>query len=303
MGTALRSASRPADEVFQLAEDVTGLPLRTLCDEGPLADLTRTSVAQVAVVAVSLAAAAYLEELLGRPPRFGAVAGHSVGELAAYCCAGALDVESTLHLVHRRGQLMERDAEDVDGTMVAVLNLDPARLARICVEAGERTGAGVEVANLNAPGQTVLSGARAAIAVASEMATAAGARRVIPLAVGGPFHSQYMEAAAADFKQAVSDVSFRTPHTPIVLNTTAEPTTDVEALRDELPRQITSPVRWEESIRTLARMGCLTFVELGSGQVLSGLARRILPEGQVVTAGVPDAVVAVADLFTQVASH
>jgi [acyl-carrier-protein] S-malonyltransferase len=297
MGTALCKASPAAEQIFQLAEDVTGLPLRKLCEEGPLTELTRTSVAQIAVVAVSLATAAHLEELLGHPPEATGVAGHSVGELAAYCCAGTLDVETTIRLVHQRGQLMERDSAQVDGTMVAVLNLDADRLQAVCADASAQSGSTVQVANHNAPGQVVLSGNRAAIAAASDIATAAGARRVIPLAVGGPFHSRYMDAAARDFRTLVAEVIFRPPHTPIVLNTTAGGTTDIDLLRDELSVQITSPVRWEDSLHTLVGMGCDTFIELGPGQVLTGLVRRTLPEARTYAAGSPEALAAVVDLY------
>jgi [acyl-carrier-protein] S-malonyltransferase len=303
MGTALRQASRSAEDLFQLAEDVTGLPLRQLCEEGPLSELTRTSVAQIGVVVVSLAAAAHLDEMLGRRPEAIAVAGHSVGELAAYCWAGALDAETTIRLVHRRGQLMERDSSQVDGTMVAVLNLGAEALVRLCSEASARTGSTVQVANLNAPGQVVLSGERTAIAAASELATAAGARRVIPLTVGGPFHSRYMEAAARNFADAVSRADFHQPHTPIVLNTTAAATTNVEALRGELVTQITSPVRWEESVQALARMGCTSFVELGPGQVLTGLVRRTCPEAHAVAAGTPEEVNSIVQQLAGAASR
>ncbi len=298
MGTALRQASPAVEKIFELAEDLSGLPLRRLCDEGPLPELTRTSIAQIAVVVVSLAAAQHLEEVLGRRPEVAAVAGHSVGELAAYCWAGVLEPETTIKLVHQRGQLMERDSSQADGTMVAVLNLDAESLRGICAEASGKAGASVEVANLNAPGQVVLSGDRAAIAVATELATAAGARRVIPLTVGGPFHSRYMKTAAKDFRDIVSQADFHQPSIPIVLNTTAAATTDIDALRAELPLQVTSPVLWEDSLHTLADMGCATFVELGPGQVLSGLVRRTLPDARSIAAGTPDAISAVAELFS-----
>ena len=303
MGTALRRASRAAEDLFQLAEDVTDLPLRKLCEEGPLSELTRTSVAQIGVVVVSLAAAIHLEEMLSRKPEAIAVAGHSVGELAAYCWAGALDAETAIRLVHRRGQLMERDSSQVDGTMVAVLNLDAEALLSVCTQASAQTGSTVQVANLNAPGQVVLSGERTAIAAASELATAAGARRVIQLTVGGPFHSRYMEPAARDFADAIGHADFHQPHTPIVLNTSAAATTDVEALRGELVTQITNPVRWEDSLQALARLGCTTFIELGPGQVLTGLVRRTLPEAGAVSAGTPEEVENIVQQLAGMASH
>jgi [acyl-carrier-protein] S-malonyltransferase len=303
MGTALRRASRGAEEVFLLAESITDLPLRRLCDEGPLEELTRTSIAQVAVVAVSLAAGTYLRELVGRPPAARAVAGHSVGELAAFWWAGVFDTETTIRLVHQRATLMERDAAQVDGTMVAVLNLDASTLRSVCEQASDMAGGSVEVANLNAPGQVVLSGDRGAIAAAAELATAAGARRVIPLNVGGPFHSRYMAAAARDFRDVVAAADFNAPDTPIVLNTSGEATIDPDRLRQELAEQITSPVRWEESVHALARMGCAAFVELGPGDVLTGLVRRTLPEASGLPAGIPDAIQTAAALLVGAPSY
>jgi len=298
MGVALRRTSARAEEIFVLAEEVSRLPLRKLCEEGPIEELTRTRVAQLAVVTVSLAAAAHLEEVLGARPSVVAVAGHSVGELAAYCWGGALELETTLRLVHRRGELMERDSSQIDGTMVAVLNLDAEPLSKLCAEASLRTGTCVEVANLNAPGQVVLSGDREAIAAVTELATAAGARRVIPLTVGGPFHSRYMAAAGADFASVVTNETFSTPHTPVVLNTSGRAVSDPQALAEELAVQITSPVRWEDSVRELQSMGCSTFIELGPGQVLTGLIRRTLPEANAVSAGTPETVASVSQLFT-----
>src|SRR5436190_679577 len=200
MGVALRHASARAEEIFALAEEVSRLPLRRLCEEGPLEELTRTRVAQ------------------------------------------------------------------------------------LCAQASGQTGTSVEVANLNAPGQVVLSGDREGIGAATELATRAGARRVIPLSVGGPFHSRYMAAAAAEFASVVEGAGFATPHTPVVLNTSGRAVSDPEALAAELAVQITSPVRWEESVRQLQAMGCSTFIELGPGQVLTGLIRRTLPDANAVSA-------------------
>lgn len=294
MGVALRQASDTADMLFRLADEVSGLPIGELCASGPLEALTRTNVAQTAVVATSLAAAAVLEEVLGGPPYVTAVAGHSVGELAAMCWASALDVSTALGLVHERGRLMERDSATTDGTMVAVLGLQAQQLESICAKASALSGERVQVANRNAPGQVVLSGHRVAIASAGELALAAGARRVLPLSVGGPFHSVYMEAAAADFEGPVARAAVRQPRVPIVLNTTATGTTDPGVLKDELPLQITRPVRWEESLLALGEMGCDIFVELGPGQVLTGMVKRTLPQATALAAGNPETVAKVA---------
>jgi [acyl-carrier-protein] S-malonyltransferase len=202
--------------------------------------------------------------------------------------AGALDNETALHLVHERGRLMARDSAGCDGSMAAVLGLDAATLDAICEAASAKSAGSVQVANLNAPGQIVISGDRAAIATASELAKGAGARRVLPLTVGGPFHSVYMEQAARDFRNVVASVSIHRPTTPIVLNTSAEPTTDPDTLRKELSSQITSPVRWEASLRTLADMGGDQFLELGPGQVLTGMVRRTVEAAVATAAGTPE---------------
>jgi len=288
MGVALRSVSPAADVLFQTSDRTTGLPISALCADGPLAELTRTDAAQVAVVVTSMAAAVVLEEQLGGRPEVLAVAGHSVGELAAMWWAGALDTETALHLVHERGRLMARDSAACDGSMAAILGLDDATLDSICATASAKSAGSVQVANLNAPGQVVLSGDRAALAAASELAKGAGARRVLPLTVGGPFHSVYMEQAARDFRNIVASVNIKKPTTPIVLNTSAEPTTDPDLLREELSSQITSPVRWEASLQKLADMGSDQFLELGPGQVLTGLVRRTVAAAAATAAGTPE---------------
>jgi len=302
MGVALREASPRADLLFRLAEHVSGLPIGELCAKGPLEELTRTNVAQLAVVVTSLAAAAYLEEQLGSRPEVTAVAGHSVGEFAALCWAGSLDEASTLQLVHERGRLMERDSAASGGTMVAVLGLDRDTLDAICRAASSATGETVQVANVNAPGQVVLSGHRSAIEEASTQATAQGARRVMSLNVGGPFHSVYMANAAREFQEVVHQASFAMPHTPIVLNTDAQSTTDVSRLQGELPDQITRSVLWEDSLYTLKNLGCTTLVELGPGQVLTGLAKRTVPDARLFAAGTPEALDQVVTLLQEVTS-
>lgn len=292
MGTALWEQSACVRQLFDLAERTTGLAIGDLCRCGPIEALTRTQVAQLAVVVTSLAAAAYLEERLGHRPRVRAVAGHSVGELAALCWAGALDPPAAFKLVGERGRLMDAASATTDGTMVAVIGLEPEVLARICHEASSGGVETVEVANLNAPGQVVLSGHRSAVAAASELARAAGARRVLPLLVGGPFHSRYMEPAAAAFCETVAETAVADPQVPVILNTTAKPATTAGEVRDELCHQVYRTVRWEESLRTLYAMGCRQFLELGHGQVLTGMVRRTLTEVEAFAAGTPESVAA-----------
>ena len=288
MGVALRAASSDAAQVFQLADEISGLPISRLCAEGPLDELTRTNVAQIAVVATSIAAAILFRERLGNAIQPAvATAGHSVGEIAALWFAGALDLHDALSLVFERGTLMERDSQSCDGTMVAVLGLDAETLGQICRDVST-PDACVQVANLNAPGQVVLSGARQAVKQASVRAEQSGARRVIALNVGGPFHSIYMREAASGFAKVSERIQVHQSQIPVVLNTSAQATTGAADLQRELAEQITRPVRWEESIRALSGLGCDTFIELGHGQVISGLIKRIVPEAAVLAIGSPE---------------
>jgi [acyl-carrier-protein] S-malonyltransferase len=282
MGTDLRAASADARRVFELADRITGLPITRLSDEGPLDQLTATDVAQPAVVATSLAALAVLRELMAIKPD--AVAGHSVGEYTAYVVAGALDVQVALELVHCRAQAMAAACRTVDGSMAAVIGLDEPRLREACAAASQN-GSSVEVANLNSPGQLVVSGARDAIQRVAEHARAAGARRVLPMNVGGPFHSVYMRPAAATLAAALQAARFRRAEIPVVANASAEVVQDADALRLELEVQVYSPVRWIETLQRLAELGCDRFLEVGPGQVLAGLVRRTLPDVKVASFG------------------
>jgi [acyl-carrier-protein] S-malonyltransferase len=244
--------------------------------------LTATDVAQPAVVAHSLAALAVLREQARL--EFSAVAGHSVGEFAACAAAGVLDERSALRLVHVRAQAMAAACREVDGTMMAVIGLDEDAVQQACA-AASLPGSTVELANLNAPGQLIVSGARDALARLSELARAAGARRILPLNVGGPFHSIYMRPAAEALAAAVEATPLRTATLPVVLNASARPTTDISALREELRTQVYCPVRWIESLRELAAMGFDRFLEVGPGTVLSGLVKRTLPGARVASFG------------------
>jgi [acyl-carrier-protein] S-malonyltransferase len=282
MGTDLRSASGDARRIFELADRITGLPITRLCEEGPLERLTETDIAQPAVVSTSLAALAVLRERMTIEPD--AVAGHSVGEYAAYVAAGVLDVQAALELVHCRAQTMAAACKTVDGSMAAVIGLDENRLREACTAASQN-GSSVEVANLNSPGQSIVSGAREAIQRVAKHARAAGARRVLPLNVGGPFHSVYMRPAAAALAEALKVANFGRAKIPVVLNASAEIAHDPDALRQELEVQVYSPVRWIETLERLAELGCDRFLEVGPGQVLAGLVRRTLPDVKVASFG------------------
>jgi [acyl-carrier-protein] S-malonyltransferase len=282
MGTDLRERSEHARRLFELADEITGLPICRLCAEGPLERLTDTDVAQPAVLTTSLAALGVLRQELDVQPA--GVAGHSLGEYAAYVSAGVFDERAALRLVHKRAQAMAAACADVDGGMAAVIGLDEATLRAACA-AASRNGSSVEVANLNAPGQLIVAGTRDALERLGENARAAGARRVLPLNVGGPFHSVYMRPAADALAQAIAETELARPDIPVVANATARPVQEPDDLRHELAMQLYSPVRWVETLRSLADLGCSRFLEVGPGRVLAGLVRRTLPEVKVASFG------------------
>jgi [acyl-carrier-protein] S-malonyltransferase len=282
MGADLREASIAARDIFADADQITGLPITDLCERGPLERLTETDVAQSAVLAASLAALAVLREQL--PLDYGAVAGHSVGEFAAYVAAGVFDARAALKLVRVRAAAMAAACQAVDGTMAAVIGLDVEPLRDACATASHN-GSSVEIANLNAPGQLIVSGARDAVERVAELARTAGARRVLPLNVGGPFHSVYMRAAGEPLRQALVDIELRPARVPVVVNASAEVARATDELLRELEVQVFSPVRWIESLHRLADLGCDRFLEVGPGQVLSGMVKRTLPAARVASFG------------------
>jgi [acyl-carrier-protein] S-malonyltransferase len=277
MGTDLQLRSAEARRLFEMADTITGLPVSRLCAEGPLDRLTETDVAQPAVVTTSIVALAVLREELGLA--FDAVAGHSVGEYAAYVAADVFDPEDSLRLVHARAQAMAAACAAVDGTMAAVIGIDEEPLRAAC-SAASVDGSSVEVANLNAPGQLIVSGKRDAVERVAERAKAAGARRVLPLNVGGPFHSVYMRPAAERLNPTLDQTRFSMAAVPVVLNANASATRDPDELRQELAVQVYSPVRWIDTLQRLAELGCDRFLEVGPGQVLTGMVRRTLPDAR-----------------------
>jgi [acyl-carrier-protein] S-malonyltransferase len=283
MGSDLRAHSAEARRLFELADRVTGLPISDLCANGPIERLTATEVAQPAVVTTSLAALAVLRAELGEL-RPAAVAGHSVGECVAYVAADALDLEAAIKFVHERAQAMAAACARVDGSMAAVIGLEEELLRLACVDASHN-GSSVEVANLNAPGNLIVSGSRDALERVSSSAKTAGARRVLPLNVGGPFHSVYMRPAADALSQVLDDLEIRPAKLPVVLNATAERAQDASELRRELRVQVYSPVRWVQTLQRLSALGCDRFLEVGPGQILAGLVRRTLAGVKVASFG------------------
>lgn len=270
MGQALADHFPAARHVFETADRALGYRLSDLCWKGPAEELKKTLHTQPALLTHSVAAWRLLDAAGVRPAW---VAGHSLGEYSACVAAGSLEVEDAVRLVHRRGELMYRAGLERPGTMAAILGLGPAKVDEACARAAE---AGVvRAANLNAPGQIVISGERAAVERACDVARALGARRAIMLEVSGAFHSPLMESAAAGLSEALEGISVRDALVPVVANVSAEPLRSGGEIRAALQEQLLGAVRWEDSMRRLITLGAEGFVEVGSGTVLRGLLRTI----------------------------
>jgi len=286
MGKELAEAYAVARETFEEADAILGFSLSSLMWGEDADGLNDTVNTQPALFVHSLAAWRVLRELA---PDFqpASVAGHSLGELSALTAAGALSFEKGLRLVRRRGKLMQRAGEIAPGGMAAILGLDIPTLERLCAEASNGDDV-VEVANDNCPGQVVISGAQPALERALELAKAAGARRAVPLAVSIAAHSPLMVAVQVEFDQALADAEIREASLPVVGNVTASPLKSVAEIESDLRAQLTSRVRWTESIQSMIFSGITTFVEVGSGNILSGLLRRIDRGVQGIPFGVPE---------------
>lgn len=287
MGKDLAERFPAARALFEAVDDALGVALSRIMWEGPEEELTRTHNAQPAILAHSAAVLALIGEVLGRPA---AAAGHSLGEYSAHVAAGSLPAAVAARLVRRRGELMFQAGRERPGAMAAVLGLDTALVEAACAEASSGSGVAVP-ANLNTPEQTVISGDPEAVARAGEGCRARGAKRVVPLKVSGAFHSPLMAPAVAGLRAALAEAGFGDPRCPVVANATAEPvTTAAEALRT-LAEQLTAPVRWVECMRRAAALAPgAVFVEVGPGNVLTGLLKRIVPEARAVTLGTAEEV-------------
>lgn len=288
MGRALAEAYPEARDIFAQADQVLGFPLSQLCFEGPEAELTDTINQQPAILTTSIAALRVIEK---RAPESVAqatfVAGHSLGEFSALVASGALDFADALKLVRERGRLMKKAGDAAPGGMAAVLKLERDALEAICEEANRATGKRVQVANDNSPGQLVISGDRAALDKAMELARTRGARRVVPLAVSIAAHSHLMSSIAAEFRRAVEAVRFDNMQVAVIGNVYARPIDPLD-LVDELKAQLTTPVLWTDTIRYLAAQGVTRFIEVGPKDVLAGLVRRIDDSVSVMSVGEPD---------------
>jgi len=270
MGRELAETFPAARRVFEEADRAAGFALSRLCFEGPAEDLQLTANTQPAILAVSIAAAEVLRE---RGIRADYMAGHSLGEYSALVVAGALGLGDAVRLVRKRGQYMQEAVPVGRGAMAALLGMEVAAVEAVCREAGQ--GEVVSPANLNSPGQVVIAGHAAAVARAVELAKARGARRAIMLNVSAPFHCALMQSAQERLAQDLEAAQIADPQIPLVNNVDAQVVRSALAVRDGLKRQVTSPVRWEESIRVLHTQAVELFVEVGPGKVLTGLLKQI----------------------------
>lgn len=271
MGAALADAYPEARAVFDEADDALGFALTRLCWEGPADALTATENAQPALLAHAIAAARVLAAR-GLTPD--AAAGHSLGEFSAHVAAGSLTLAEGLRLVRARGEAMAAAGRKRSGTMAAVLGLSASAVAALCDEVA-REGEVLVPANMNAPGQVVISGSVAAVRRAVEEARSRGARRAVELAVSGAFHSPLMEPAGEALAAALAAVQVRPARVPVVANVDARPVTEPGAIRERLRAQLTAPVRWVECVEALRELGVRRFIEPGPGGVLTGLLKRI----------------------------
>lgn len=268
MGKELYDSSEQAKNLFEQANDILGWRLTDVMFNGTKEDLTQTRVTQPAVFLESYVRAA----IAGADFRPDAVAGHSLGEFTALAAAGALSFEDALQLVSKRAFAMQKACELVDSTMAAVLGMDDAQVEDICAGITDEV---VVAANYNSPGQLVISGSRKGIELASEKLSAAGAKRVVVLAVGGAFHSPLMQPAQDELATAIHAAGFRQPVCPVYQNVHAMPVTDPEEIRKNLIAQLTAPVRWTQTVENMVSNGITEFVEVGASAVLRGLIRKI----------------------------
>lgn len=275
MGKAMYDNFEAARLVFQEVDDALGQKLSQIVFEGPEDTLMLTENGQPAIMATSVAVFRVLQKECGldlaKAAKF--VAGHSLGEYSALCAAGAIDLADTARLLRLRGQSMQKAVPVGEGAMAAILNLDMDTVSKIAEEAAQ--GEICTVANDNSPGQVVISGHKAAIDRACELAKAAGAKRALPLAVSAPFHCPLMQPAADAMQEALAAIAVHAPVVPVVSNVSVQAETDPARIRDLLVQQVTGRVRWTETIAFMKNEGVTETVEIGNGKVLSGLTRRI----------------------------
>ena len=286
MGRDLYQNFDSAKAIFDQADGVLGFSLSKLCFDGPEDELLQTINAQPAIVTVSFACLEATRSVgagNGLPPA-SFVAGHSLGEYTALAAAGVLDFATTVYLARERGRLMHEAGQIIPGGMAAIIGLDESLLTEVCAETGTR------IANINCPGQIVISGAEENLVQAMDLAKARGAYRAIPLQVSGAFHTPLMQPAVDGMAEIMSSITFRQPIIPIIGNTTAQPLTTAESVKEELLRQLCNCVQWQRSIEYMVSDGVSTFIELGPGRVLAGLIKRIDKNVKILNIGDADTI-------------
>ncbi len=277
MGRDLYDSNKTARIIFEQADEALGIALSKLCFEGPEEELTQTINAQPALVTVSYACLQVAREIAGKSlPEASFLAGHSLGEYTALAVAGAFDFSTAVRLARERGRLMHEAGQLQSGSMAAIIGLDESLLAEVC----QKTD--TVMANINCPGQIVISGAADNIARAIEMATAAGAKRAIELQVSGAFHSPLMKPAVDGLIKYLEETEFKDPTIPVIANTTGEPLSTAAAVKTELRNQLTNPIQWQRTIEYIYNKRVPTFIEIGPGKVLTGLIRRINNEARTI---------------------
>ncbi|WP_270577217.1 ACP S-malonyltransferase [Caldibacillus thermoamylovorans] len=271
MGKELAVSDQKVADIFSKADKALQFPLSSVIFEGPKEKLTLTTNAQPALLTTSIAILQKFTEFNIKPDF---VAGHSLGEYTALVAANALSFTDGVQIVHKRGEFMEEAVPHGQGTMAAILGMDREKLTEITEKVTETVGS-VQLANLNCPGQIVISGTKDGVDKACELAKVNGARRAIPLEVSGPFHSRLMEPASNRLHKLLTTVNIRNAEIPVISNVTAKPVQDAEEIKQLLVQQLFSPVLWEDSIRYLLENGVDTFIEIGPGKVLTGLVKKI----------------------------
>lgn len=271
MGQDIAHKNEQAENFFKRADERLGYSLSSIAFNGPLEELTLTTNAQPALLTAGVALMQPLIEAGIRPDY---TAGHSLGEYTALVASGAISFEDAVYAVHMRGKYMEEAVPDGEGTMAAVLGMERSLLHELCEQVTEE-GDPVQLANINCPGQIVISGTKAGVEKASVKAKEQGVRRVLPLQVSGPFHSSLMKPAAEKFRTILEEVTINDATIPVIANVTANPLADREVFPEKLIEQLYSPVLWEDSVEKLLELGVDTFVEIGPGRVLSGLIRKV----------------------------
>ena len=274
MGRELAEKFPVAQQTLAEADEALGFALSKLCFEGPDDQLKLTENTQPAILTVSVAAARVLAEQ-GVAPAF--AAGHSLGEWSAHVIAGTFSFADAVRAVKARGRAMQQAVPAGQGGMAAVLALDAAQVVEACAEAAQETGQVVQAANLNSPGQTVISGALAAVEKASALCKAKGARRAVMLPVSAPFHCALMQPAQEEVARVLGGLAMHDPRIPVAANVTGGMVTTADAARDALVRQVTGAVRWVDCVQSLKDAGAEVFIETGPGKVLCGLLKQIDP--------------------------